>query len=57
MRDPDVPWQTALHVGERLEAEDVEIDLIKDGDHRLSRDADIARLKVTVAALSRQICA
>jgi pimeloyl-ACP methyl ester carboxylesterase len=55
MRDPDVPWQTALHVGERLETNDVEIGLIKDGDHRLSRDADIVRLKATVAALCRQI--
>lgn len=56
MRDPDVPWRTALLIGERLESGDVEIDLIKDGDHRLSRDADIIRLKATVAALCRQVC-
>jgi pimeloyl-ACP methyl ester carboxylesterase len=53
MRDPDVPWQTALRIAERLQSEDVEVALIKDGDHRLSRDADIARLTATVEALCR----
>ena len=35
-RDPDVPWRTALRLAERLESEDVTIELIKAGDHRLS---------------------
>jgi pimeloyl-ACP methyl ester carboxylesterase len=51
MRDPDVPWQTALRLAERLAAEDVEVALIKDGDHRLSREADIGRLTRTVETL------
>jgi pimeloyl-ACP methyl ester carboxylesterase len=55
MRDPDVPWQTALRIAECLEAEDVEITLIKDGDHRLSRDADIGRLLGTVRELCRGV--
>jgi pimeloyl-ACP methyl ester carboxylesterase len=55
MRDPDVPWRTSLHLAERLEADDVETVLIKDGDHRLSRQADIARLEAAVAALCRQV--
>jgi pimeloyl-ACP methyl ester carboxylesterase len=49
-RDPDVPWQTALRLAERLQSEDVTIELIKAGDHRLSTAADIARI---TAALER----
>jgi pimeloyl-ACP methyl ester carboxylesterase len=33
-RDPDVPWQTALNLAERLESEEVTVELIKAGDHR-----------------------
>ena len=50
-RDPDVPWGTALAIAERVASEDVEVVLIKDGDHRLSRPADLALLGRTVAAL------
>lgn len=50
-RDPDVPWPTALRIAEQLEGSDVEITLIKDGDHRLSRPQDLALLTRTVAAL------
>lgn len=49
--DPDVPWQTALRLAERLRSDDVQVALIKDGDHRLSRPGDIALLLRTVAAL------
>jgi pimeloyl-ACP methyl ester carboxylesterase len=49
--DPDVPWQTALRIAERLRSDDVQVTLIKDGDHRLSRPGDIALLLRTVAAL------
>ena len=44
MKDPDVPWQTSLALAGRLASEDVQITLVKDGDHRLSRDADLALL-------------
>jgi pimeloyl-ACP methyl ester carboxylesterase len=49
--DRDVPWQTALRIAQRLRSSDVQTLLIKDGDHRLSRDADIALLIRTVASL------
>ena len=42
--DPDVPWRHALELAETLDTEDVVFTLIKDGDHRLSRPQDIARL-------------
>ena len=50
-RDPDVPWETALRLAAALDSTDVEIRLIKDGDHRLSRPQDLAILAGTVATL------
>lgn len=41
MADPDVPWQTSVHTAERLAGGDVQVTLIKDGDHRLSRPQDL----------------
>jgi pimeloyl-ACP methyl ester carboxylesterase len=49
--DPDVPWRHALELALQLKSEDVVFSLIKDGDHRLSRPQDIARLLDAVAAL------
>ncbi len=49
--DPDVPWQTSLRLAERLTGADVQISLIKDGDHRLSRTKDLALLGRVLAAL------
>lgn len=49
-RDEDVPWQTSLALAEALRSDGIQVTLIKDGDHRLSRDSDIALLKGTVDA-------
>lgn len=49
--DPDVPWQTSLRLAEALRSADVQVHLIKDGDHRLSREADIALLLATIDRL------
>jgi pimeloyl-ACP methyl ester carboxylesterase len=49
--DPDVPWELALQIAEQIETPDVRVILIKDGDHRLSRPADLDLLRQTVAAL------
>jgi len=54
MRDEAVPWMTAPRLAERLLAEDVRVLMIKDGDHRLSRDEDIHRLCVGVEAACRE---
>ena len=48
MQDPDVPWTHALALAQALKGEDVVFTLIKDGDHRLSRPQDIARLIAAV---------
>ena len=50
--DPDVPWAISLALAERLHSGDVQVALVKDGDHRLSRDADVALLLQTVATLA-----
>jgi pimeloyl-ACP methyl ester carboxylesterase len=49
--DADVPWRVSLRLMERLRSADVQATLIKDGDHRLSREGDLARLIATAAAL------
>ena len=51
MRDPDVPWQVSVRLAEALETDDVRIALVKDGDHRLSREQDLALLRATVGDL------
>jgi len=50
--DPDVPWAHALHLAVALESEDVVFSLIKDGDHRLSRPQDLARLVAAVEEMA-----
>jgi pimeloyl-ACP methyl ester carboxylesterase len=50
-RDADVPWQTALTLAERLRSADVQVTLVKDGDHRLSRPQDIDLLIATIESL------
>jgi len=50
-RDPDVPWQHAFALTHRLPADDVVLTLIQDGDHRLSRPQDIARILAAVAEI------
>ena len=52
MQDPDVPWQHAFRLVEALKSEDLIFSLIKDGDHRLSRDQDIERLVATCRELA-----
>jgi hypothetical protein len=46
--DPDVPWTHTLALAQAIEGGDVVFTLIRDGDHRLSRPADLARLIAAV---------
>jgi pimeloyl-ACP methyl ester carboxylesterase len=50
-QDPDVPWQHAFALAHRLPADDVVMTMIQDGDHRLSRPQDIARILAAVAEI------
>ncbi|MGC2413079.1 MAG: alpha/beta hydrolase [Stellaceae bacterium] len=51
LADQAVPWQHSLRVAERLGSRDVAVTLVKDGDHRLSSEPDLARLAQTLDAL------
>jgi pimeloyl-ACP methyl ester carboxylesterase len=50
-QDPDVPWQHAFALAHRLPSDDVVLTMIQDGDHRLSRPQDIARIIAAVAEI------
>jgi pimeloyl-ACP methyl ester carboxylesterase len=53
-RDDAVPWRLALDIADRLCSDDVQLHLVKDGDHRLSRPQDIALLLATVARVAEE---
>ena len=52
MRDSDVPHDISLRLARHLRSDDVQVTLIKDGDHRLSREGDIALLLRIAAELA-----
>ena len=51
-RDADVPHAISLRLADALRSDDIQVMLVKDGDHRLSRPQDIALLLRTVATLA-----
>ena len=48
MADPDVPYQVSINLAENIASPDLEITLIKNGDHRLSANRDLNILKSTI---------
>ena len=48
-RDEDVPSDISLRLAAALRSDDIQVVLVKDGDHRLSRPQDIALLLRTLA--------
>lgn len=48
-QDADVPWEISLRLKDALASADVQVTLVEDGDHRLSRESDIALIKALVA--------
>lgn len=51
MADPDVPWRHALRFAECLVTDDLELTLVKAGDHRLSKTHEIRRIVELLGAL------
>jgi pimeloyl-ACP methyl ester carboxylesterase len=49
MRDVDVPWQHVVKLADILAGDDLRITLVKDAEHRLSRDQDLATLYAMIA--------
>lgn len=52
MADPDVPYAHAVRLMEHLSGDDVVLTMIRDGDHRLSRPQDIAKILEAAEALA-----
>ncbi|WP_210485301.1 alpha/beta hydrolase [Microvirga antarctica] len=52
MQDPDVPWSHAMELVEHLPGDNVSLTLVKDGDHRLSRQEDLDRMIRAVEAIA-----
>ena len=51
-QDSDVPWEISLRLSATLRSDAVQLCLVKDGDHRLSREADLALIRRSVLALA-----
>ncbi len=52
MLDDAVQWELSLEIAEKIVSEDVKVILIKDGDHRLSRESDIRQMHQAIIELS-----
>jgi pimeloyl-ACP methyl ester carboxylesterase len=50
--DPDVPWDISRRLMASLESADVQLTLVKGGDHRLSTPTDLALLERTIESLA-----
>jgi pimeloyl-ACP methyl ester carboxylesterase len=51
MQDSDVPWKRATRLVEHLAGDPAVLTLVKDGDHRLSRDEDLQRLFAAIETM------
>lgn len=49
-RDDDVPWDISLRLKAALRSDDIQVTLVEDGDHRLSREGDIALITAIAAS-------
>ena len=53
--DPDVPWQHGKRIYDAIKGDDVQLTLIKFGDHRLSSPRQLELLVEAADALARQV--
>ena len=53
--DADVPWQLSVQLADLVLNEDVELLLVKQGDHRLSEAVDLERLEDVLSRLWAQL--
>lgn len=54
-KDTEVPWETALHLANALESQDVNVQLIKDGDHRLSSPSALKLVEIALEHLLARV--
>lgn len=55
LEDPDVPWQTSLKLAQALRSRDVQVTLVKGGDHRLSEPEELAIIDQVLETLMRSL--
>ena len=55
INDADVPWTTSMRIMEMVTSTDIEVTLVKGGEHRLSEDHNLDRLRQTLGALLDQL--
>ncbi|MEQ9814598.1 MAG: hypothetical protein RLO50_17610 [Azospirillaceae bacterium] len=53
--DRDVPWQLSRRLAAALGRAQVRLDLVADGDHRLSRPQDLARMLAAVESVALMV--
>lgn len=51
--DPDVPWRISVELVQAMPGAAVTLEIVEDGDHRLSRPADLRRLELAVERVGR----
>ncbi|MCB1532279.1 MAG: alpha/beta hydrolase [Alphaproteobacteria bacterium] len=51
-QDKDVPWQTATRIQEAYEGAELDVVIIEDGDHRLSRSEDLEVIDKEIKSVS-----
>jgi len=56
LSDKDVPWQKSLQLAEILQSSDVELTLIKDGDHRISQPRHLKRMLAVLEDVIDAVC-
>jgi len=54
LADDEVPWDLSLRLARGLESTDVELTLVKDGDHRLSDPRSLERLEDALGSLEER---
>ena len=55
MNDPDLPWEHVLEIANGITASSLEITLVSDGDHRLSRPRDLETVGLVVGRMLRPV--
>lgn len=54
-RDTSVPWEVARQIKEAVSGQDVEITWVEDGDHSLSREKDLPRIRALIDEIETKI--
>lgn len=57
MKDTSVPWEVSMQLAGKITGDDVNVLLVKNGDHRLSDSADIDRLCMVLNEVTRRVSA